>query len=249
MLKEERQGYILEALQMHKRVLTSELSTSLAVSEDTIRRDLKELSDLGKIKKVHGGAVISSDHPYNFYEREIFALDRKILLAEKAVTQLREGMVILMDGGTTNIELAKRIPRDLSLTIFTNSLPVATELSDHLELELVFLGGRLLKNEKVTAGLEVIQALDGIYADLCILGTRSIHVEKGITENNWEETKVKRAMVERSNRLMTMVISEKWESLNPYQVVGLQQIDTLVTDLPEEHPVLTPYESLGIHIL
>ena len=152
MLKEERQFIILEELRIHNKVLTSELSQSLSVSEDTIRRDLRDLADGGKIRKVHGGAVVNAFPPYDFRDREVYALDRKAILAQKALTLFKPGQVVLMDGGTTNIELAKRIPADLKLTIFTNSLPVAVILTDHPSVETILIGGRILKAGKSYRG-------------------------------------------------------------------------------------------------
>ena len=249
MLKEERQSFILDELRLHRKVLTSELSHALEVSEDTIRRDLKDLSDVGKLIKVHGGAVPPALHPYNFQEREIFALDRKVRLAEKALQMIRPGDVIIMDGGTTNLELAKRLPAELNITLFTNSLPVAALLTEHRGVELILAGGKLLKTEKVTVGEEARSAFEHIQADLGIIGTRCIHHEMGITENNWEEAKVKRTIVAASRRVISMVIEEKIETLTPYKVAAIGQIDTLIVDLPLEHELLFPYRTAGISIV
>jgi len=249
LLKEERQHIILEELRIHKKVLTSELSQELAVSEDTIRRDLKDLADEGKIRKVHGGAVINAFPPYNFHEREVYALDRKILLADKAVPLFEEGQVIIMDGGTSNMELAKRLPTHIQLTIFTNSLPVGVILAEHPSIEVIFIGGRLLKNEKVTAGIEAIESLDGIRADWGVIGTRSVHHREGITENNWDEARVKRALIQSSRKVMALIIEEKIETIHPYQVAKMDQVNTLVVDLPITHKFLKPYAKLGINII
>ena len=248
-LKEERQNFILDELRIHRKVLTSELSLTLEVSEDTIRRDLKDLSDVGKVKKVHGGAVVPSLHPYSFHEREVFALERKIELASKALSLIHPGDVIIMDGGTTNLELAKRLPPGLSVTVFTNSLPIAVALIEHVGVEVIFAGGKLLKAEKVTTGGEAIEVFANVQADLGILGTRCIHHDVGITENNWEEAKVKRAIVNASSRIVSMVIEEKMETLTPYKVAAINQIDTLVVDMPVDHELLIPYRKAGISII
>ena len=249
MLKEERQFIILEELRIHNKVLTSELSQSLSVSEDTIRRDLRDLADGGKIRKVHGGAVVNAFPPYDFRDREVYALDRKAILAQKALSLFKPGQVVLMDGGTTNIELAKRIPADLKLTIFTNSLPVAVILTDHPSVETILIGGRILKQEKVTAGIEAIESLEGIRADWGVIGTRSIHPKEGITENNWDEARVKKALVEASQKVMALIIQEKLESIHPYKVLEIKKLNTMIVDLPLDHKFLTPYQLLGIQIL
>ncbi len=248
MLKEERLSFILAEVRKQKKVLTSELSQSLTVSEDTIRRDLKELADLGQLRKVHGGAIANSLNPSSYQEREIYALENKIAIVEKAITLIKDHQVVIMDGGTTNLELARRLPQELRITIFTNSLPIAALLSEHPHIQIVFAGGKLLKSAKVTVGLEVLSAFRHLRADIGILGTRSIHHEHGITELDWEEVKVKRAIVEASQHLVSMAISEKLETLNPYKAAEIHQLHTLITDLNPQDDILTPYREAGIKI-
>lgn len=248
-LKEERQHIILEELRINKKVLTSDLSQALDVSEDTIRRDLKDLADTGYVRRVHGGAIANHYHPQSFSEREVFALERKIMIAEKAAHLFSDNQVIIMDGGTTNLELAKRLPENLKATIFTNSLPIAMHLSGHATVDVIFTGGRLLKQEKATAGIEVIESFKGVRADLCVLGTRSIHVKEGITENNWDETRVKRAIVAASCQVVSLVIAEKLETIHPYRVADISQVNMIVGDLDIDHEFYKPYQQIGIKIM
>ncbi|MEO0469135.1 MAG: DeoR/GlpR family DNA-binding transcription regulator [Bacteroidota bacterium] len=249
MLKEERLQHILEEVRQKNKVLTIELSQQLKVSEDTVRRDLKELADLGQIKKVHGGAVSDSLNPTHYEERKVYAQEEKILLAEKALSLIRPHQVILMDGGTTNLELVKRFPEDLPLTVVTNSLPIAVELANHPKIDIIFLGGKLLKTAQVTIGPEVIEALQMLRADLCILGTRSIHHQLGITEIDWDETKVKRAMVAASHDTICMVITEKIGTVQPYIIGDSRQVSYLVSSLPQAHPIFQSYKEMGIEIV
>ena len=249
MLKEERHNYILEQLRSKQKVLTSVLSESLAVSEDTIRRDLKELSDIGRIHKVHGGALAPSLNPHNYADRKVYALESKIKIAEKAKDLIQDGQVVLMDGGTTNLELVRRLPQDLKATFFTNSLPVAVQLSEHPRIEVIFAGGKLLKEAQATIGSEVIEAFSAIRADLCILGTRSLDHEAGITEINWEEAKVKRAIVTAARRVVSLAISEKIDTIHAYSVCKIKQLHTLVTELNTDDEILIPYRQRGIELI
>lgn len=249
MLKEERQQFILDRLRESGKVLTPELSSLLTVSEDTIRRDLKELSDTGAIKKVHGGAILPSSNPFDFLERQVYAQEAKAGLAEAASGLVREGQVIFMDGGTTNLEVAKRLPQEVALTVFTNSLPVADILAEFRSIRTNILGGKLLPSARVTTGPEVIQQIAGIQADLCFLGTRSLHHEIGITEIDWDETMVKRAMVASSESLIALVIEEKLSTTQPYQICPASSISTLVTNAPSKDDRMTPYRRLGIELI
>jgi DeoR/GlpR family transcriptional regulator of sugar metabolism len=249
MLKDERLNFILNEIQQKNKVLSADLSRYLSVSEDTIRRDLKELADLGKIRKVHGGAMSTYSNPFDFHDREVYAQENKIKIVQKTISFIKNGQVIMMDGGTTNTEFARRLPEELKVTIITNSLPIAHILTDHPHIELIFIGGRVLKNAQVTIGIDVVDTLSGIRADYGILGTRSIHPEIGITEINWEEAKVKQSIVKNSSELICMAISEKLGTVQPYFVTDMQAVGILVTELDSQDPNLLPYRKLGIEVL
>jgi DeoR family transcriptional regulator, fructose operon transcriptional repressor len=249
MLKDERLNFILGEIKHKNKVLSTDLSLSLNVSEDTIRRDLKELADMGKIKKVHGGAISNYTNPFNFHDREVYAQESKLKIAQKAISLIRNGQVIIMDGGTTNTEFARCLPEHIKATIITNSLPVAHILTDHPNIELIFIGGRVLKNAQVTVGIDVVEVLSEIRADLGILGTRSIHPEIGITEIDWEETKVKQSIVKNSAELICLTISEKLSTTQPYYVTGIQSIGILITELDTDDVKVLPYRKLGVEVI
>lgn len=249
MLKNERHKYILHNLQMYNKVLSSDLSDQLKVSEDTVRRDLKELSDKGRLIKVHGGALSKSYHLYTYQENNIYAHDKKIKIARKAAKLLKNGQTIIMSGGTTNLELARILPPDLKATIFTYSLPIALQLTEHPSIEVIFIGGKLLKNSQVTIGMDVIKTLSEIRADLCILGTTSIDEKAGITEIDWEVTKVKQAMIEASGQVISLIISEKLGTRQRFTVCDLKSIHTLITDLDPKKKPLSPYNDTKLNIL
>jgi DeoR/GlpR family transcriptional regulator of sugar metabolism len=121
MLKKERHDYIMRQINLHNRVLTSDLVQQLNVSEDTVRRDLQELVDGQQLHKVHGGAL-SKSYQTSFDDKDIYARDAKILIAKKTIPLISDGMVILTGGGTTIIELVKQLPINLQATFFTISL-------------------------------------------------------------------------------------------------------------------------------
>ena len=151
MLKRERQEFILREVNLHNRVLTSDLSEAINVSEDTIRRDLVELSETGKIIKAHGGALSKSFHT-SFQINGVYSHDKKKCIAQKAVNLIQDGMFILSGGGTTITELAKALPQQLQATFFTGSLPAAIEYIQHPTAEVIFIGDRVSKNSRITIG-------------------------------------------------------------------------------------------------
>ncbi|MEH0157594.1 DeoR/GlpR family DNA-binding transcription regulator [Limibacter armeniacum] len=255
MLKEERQNYILDIVRKNNKVLSSELSTELNVSEDTIRRDLRELSDAGKIRRVHGGAISSESNnktasssyiPFSYEDREIYARDEKTVIAKKAVELIHDDSVVLIDGGTTNLEIVKNLPADLKATFFTNCLLVASKLVEYRFVDVYFLGGKILPNAQVTIGHEVTEALKDMHADIFFLGVRSIDAVRGVTDIDREEVRVKRAMAMASKRVVAVALQEKLGSAQPFLAVPVDKIHTIITEAGQEPAAFSPFRHLGI---
>jgi DeoR/GlpR family transcriptional regulator of sugar metabolism len=248
MLKKERQAFILHNVNLHNRVLVGDLSEGISVSEDTIRRDLQELSDHGKLIKVHGGALSKSFHS-SFNSSKVYSIENKKLIAQKAVRLIEDGMFVLTSGGTTIIELAKALPENLSATFITGSLPAALEYLHHPNIEIIIIGDKLSKGSQITVGGEAISKIRQIKADICFLGTNALDIEHGLTDNDWEVVQVKKAMIESSDKVVSLAISEKINTMQRIKVCEIKDIDILITELDEGSPVLCPYKKAGLEIL
>jgi DeoR/GlpR family transcriptional regulator of sugar metabolism len=148
MLKKERHDFIMRQINLHNRVLTSDLVQLLNVSEDTIRRDLQELVDQGGLFKVHGGALSKSYHS-SFDDSTVYAKDSKITIAKKATDLIKDGMVVLIGGGTTILEFVKQLPDTLEATFFTISPLVAVELAKYNNIEVILIGVYFQKTLKL----------------------------------------------------------------------------------------------------
>ena len=249
MLKEERQQRILELVKREGKALASELSTRLEVSEDTIRRDLRDLAETGLLQRVHGGALLASPGAPRHEERWKEHTQSREALAFAALRLLHSGQVVIMDSGTSTLQVAQQMPRDLHLTVVTNSVPIALALSAHEQSDVLLLGGKLYKDAQVTVGVETVEALRTFQADLCLLGVCSIHPEIGISVINLEEVYVKRAMIARSAEVAALVTSEKLSTAAPYVVGPLRDITHLVVESTVPDELLEPYRAQGITIL
>ena len=249
MLKEERLNFILNEVKVRNRVLLNDLAQKLNVSEDTVRRDLKQLDEQGKVKKVHGGAISNSFHLYSYKENEIYAHESKTVIAKKAIKLLKEEQSILMSGGTTNLELARLMPSNLRLTVFTPSLPVAMQLLKHEMIETIFVGGKLSHDAQIAIGGEAHQTLSHLNVDLCFLGTGYLDAEKGLTEFDWEVVQLKRAMIAASRKTIALTISEKINSHQRFKVCDAHAIQTLVTELDPNHRLLDPFRLKNLEVL
>src|ERR1700726_1553659 len=158
MLTQQRKSHILEVLRRDGQVVAKKLSAALSVSEDTIRRDLREMAQEGLLQRVHGGALPSSPAIADFAGRELIAADGKVAIGRAAAKLIQPGQVVMLDGGTTARQVARHIPLDLKATIVTHSPTIATELFNHPNVEVLLIGGRLFKHSVVAVGAVAIQA-------------------------------------------------------------------------------------------
>jgi DeoR/GlpR family transcriptional regulator of sugar metabolism len=230
MLTEERRRTILDRLERDGKVVAAELVALLDVSEDTIRRDLRELSAQGLLHRVHGGALPAPPAAGGVHERLRVDPERKAALAEAALPLLEGARVIILDGGTTAAELARRLPRERACTVLTNAPPVAAALSAHPRAEVVLLGGRLLKREQVVVGASAVDALRRVRADVAVLGVCSLHPEAGVTAHEREEAEVDRAMVDAAGEVVALATADKLGTVSPWLVAGLGDVTHVVTD-------------------
>ena len=157
MLKKERQAYILHQVNLHNKVLSSSLCTEIKVSEDTIRRDLQELAEEGKVIKVHGGALSHSFNDVSLPLNGVYSQNQKKTIAQKAISLINNGMFVLTSGGTTIMELARSLPPQLKATFISGSIPVILEYMYHPNIEVILIGDKISKNSKITVGSEAMQ--------------------------------------------------------------------------------------------
>jgi DeoR/GlpR family transcriptional regulator of sugar metabolism len=249
MLKKERQAYILHQVNLHNKVLSSSLCTEINVSEDTIRRDLQELAEEGKVIKVHGGALSHSFNQVYFPTNGVYSQNQKQTIAQKAVAFISNGMFVLTSGGTTIMEMARLLPPQLKATFISGSIPAILEYMHHPNIEVILIGDKISKNSKITVGSEAIAKIRQVKADVCFLGTNAIDAEQGVTDNDWEVVQLKKAMIESSKKVICLSISEKINSVQPIKVCGLDEIDMLITELNADDPLLKPYIDAGVEVV
>ncbi|MEO5999464.1 MAG: DeoR/GlpR family DNA-binding transcription regulator [Chitinophagaceae bacterium] len=248
MLKEERLRWILGRVEQDKKVLLYTLSEELGVSEDTVRRDIRELSDQGLLKMVRGGAVPHAPDPRHFTDRIHIANKDKQAIAHKAISLLHEGQVVIFDGGTSTLAVASILPKNLKITVVTNSFPVASMLENHENAEVLFAGGRLFKDSFVTVGFDTIRFFQNIRADICFLGICSIHLQLGITSQSYEESEVKKTIVSSSVQVVALTTLEKIDTAESFYICPATSLNAIITTSPG-HAKLEPFNEAGISIL
>jgi len=249
MLKQERQAYILHQIDLHNQVMSADLSQYLHVSEDTIRRDLQELSETGRLIKVHGGALSLSFNDFHSSSKDVYAHTQKKKIAKKAISLIGNNMFVMTTGGTTVIELARALPQQLKATFISGSIPAILEYTCHPNIDVIIIGDKVAKNSKITVGGDAIGRIKQIKADLCFMGVNAIDPEYGITDNDWDVVQIKRAMIGSAQKVVCLSIAEKINTFQPFHVCPIEDIDVLITELPADSPLLERYRKKGIQIL
>jgi DeoR/GlpR family transcriptional regulator of sugar metabolism len=247
-LTSQRKKLILERLRRDGQIIAKNLSAELELSEDTIRRDLRELAADGLLQRVHGGALPASPAIADLSTRQKIGMDGKTAIGRAAANMIQPGQIILLDGGTTAVQLARHLPLELKATIITHSPSVAVELEHHTELEVILFGGRLFKHSMVTVGAATVAAISQIRADTYFMGATGIHPTVGLTTGDLEEAHVKRALMNSAAESIALASSEKLNAASAYQIAPLEELSGIITerDVPEEN--IAPFEHLGITI-
>lgn len=248
MLQEERLEEIRKKLHDDGRVLSNELARWLEISEDTVRRDLAELASRGQLRRVHGGAVpISTTHP-EFRVRSREHVGEKHRIAAAAARMIRPGQLIFLDAGTTVLELARQLPLDYRGTVVTHCTATATALAEHANVEVLLIGGRLLKSSLTAVGAETVAAYERIHADLCFLGVCSIHAEFGVTDLTFDESRVKQAMIRHASQTIVLATGEKLGVTANFEVAPVSEIDRVITDETASTKAIDDLRAVGLTV-
>ena len=227
---DERRKFVLEILAEKGRLSTSELSSHFGVSEDSARRDLKELASEGLIQRVHGAALPVSPASQSFASRYKIAADVKNRLAKEAASTVAPGQVVLLDGGTTNLAIASQIPWSLSFTAITKSPQTAMALSNHNNAEVIIIGGVFDKKSQMTVGASVLDSVRQIKADICFFGVHGIDAEAGLTTTSYDEAAIKRAMIQAALETIAVATTDKIGTAAAYAVGPTKLLDLLIVE-------------------
>ena len=249
MLTSQRKQLILDALARDGQVVAKTLSVAFGVSEDTVRRDLRELAAEGRLQRVHGGALPSSPAAVDFAGRQGIGSTAKAAIGKAAAQMIAPGQIAIIDGGTTAVQLARNLPRDLRATIVTHSPSVAVELADHAALDVILIGGRLFRHSMVAVGAAAIEALSHIRADLYFMGVTGVHPEAGFSTGDFEEAYVKRALAARAAETIVLASAEKLNAASACMIAEIAAASAIVVEKETPVTLTAPLEALGVTIV
>ena len=248
MLTTQRKKLILTRLTADGQIVAKDLALELGTSEDTIRRDLRELAREGKLQRVHGGALPASAAVGDLRAREQVSPEDKIELGRVGASMIRSNQVVILDGGTTALQVARQLAPDLHATIVTHSPTVAVEAAKHPYVDIIMLGGRLFRHSMVNVGATVIDAASRLRADIYFMGVTGVHPEAGLSTGDAEEAAVKRALHERAAETIVLASAEKLMAASPFLVTSLTEISLLVVPLKTPNSIVRALRAGGTQL-
>ena len=249
MLPAQRKEFILERLRTSGQVMAKDVAASLGVTEDSVRRDLRELAADGLCQRVYGGALPVSPAIADYAARQTVAVDNKARVARRAIELIVPGATVILDGGTTALAIAHALPADLRATVVTHSPTVAAALVEHPDVDVFVLGGMLFKHSAVTCGAAAVEAAQAVNADLFFLGVTGVHPDAGLTTGDADEAAMKRALSRRAADTYVLASAEKIGAASPFAVVGLADVAGIITDAPASDPALARIAEAGVPVL
>ena len=230
MLVTERRELLLARIAENGNVIARDVAEELSVSEDSIRRDLRELAAAGLCQRVYGGAVPASRALVDYRSRVAVEPDSKRRVAQRAASLIKPGDRVILDGGTTTLAVVRALPRDLEATVITHSPTIAAALVEHPTVEILLLGGRIYKHSAVACGAATAEAARAVTAELFFLGVTGVHAEHGLTTGDAEEAAMKRTLAGRAADTYVLASAEKVGAVSPYRVLGLDAVTAVLTD-------------------
>ncbi|KHJ65249.1 decarboxylase [Pantoea rodasii] len=245
----QRQDLIRQILRDQGRVVCVELAQQMAVSEHTVRRDLHELSKEGVCKKVYGGAVLQLPDAGNFATRKEHNTSTKDMIAQKCASLIKNGSIIFIDSGSTNLAMAMALPETLTLTVVTNAPDIAAALLKFPHIDVIMLGGRIHKNSGGCVGNTAIEQLKGILFDQVFIGGCAMSPEAGLTGFDFDDCAFKKAVIAQSSQTIVGLTAEKVPGIARFAVASCEQIDILVVEEKLNKDFYNAFEAENIAIL
>lgn len=250
MLQAERRNFIVQYLNRNGKLIVEDIAKELNTSPMTIRRDLKYLEDNNLITRTHGGAVshnvLSDEIPYNQKTKEY--VEEKKRIAEFSVSLIEEGFTVILDAGTTNMEIARLLTDFKKLKVITTDLMIAAFLSQYKGIEVYCTGGLIQGITGACSGFQAKEFLQNIYADIAFIGARSIDVDFGITTPTIEKVEVKKQMMKSADKIVVVADHTKFGEKSFAKICSLDELDYIVTDSEINKDLLEKIVSKGIQI-
>ncbi|QAV33194.1 transcriptional regulator, DeoR family [Fervidobacterium changbaicum] len=249
MFAEERKSKIARIIKEGKSVRVNELAKLFGVSESTIRRDLNELESLGIIKRTHGGAINSfaATFELSFAEKQDRFAKEKEYIGKLAARYIEDGDTIILDSGTTTQYIARSITAK-NVTVITNSVTIAYELSNREDIEVIMTGGVIRSKTKALIGDIAQNTLKQFRCNKAFIAANGISLEFGVTTPTYLEAAVKRTMIENAKKVFLVADSSKFGQVSFALICPIERLDYIVTDKMDESQK-KEFRALGVEVI
>ncbi|SKA30544.1 transcriptional regulator, DeoR family [Consotaella salsifontis] len=247
-LADARRELIRGRLREGRPVKAAELAAEFAVSEDTVRRDLRDLARAGECRRVYGGALPLSPAGGNLTERRREAPGRKRLIAEAVIPLIPPGSTVFIDAGSTNVQVASLAWRFQPRTVITNAPSIAAVLSENGVDEIVVIGGRLDPATGSCLGSRTLREVEGLAPDVVILGGCGIAADAGVTVFSSEEAEIKRTVAATSRAVIVTSTREKLGTAAPFAIMAASRVSALVVEADAEPREVERFSRLGVAV-
>ena len=244
----ERQDLIRTRLDLSGRVIAAELAQELGVSEDTIRRDLREMAASGLCRRVYGGALRIVHSATSMNERMAIGGERKAALARAAAGLIPAGATVFLDAGSTNLALARALPAGSDLTVATNAPAIAAALLER-DIATIQLGGLIDPGIGGAIGAKAMRDAEAFRPDVLVLGVCGIDPEAGVTAYTFEDAEFKRFLASRSKTVLVAITNDKLSTAAPYSVVPLSRVARAVIEADARDTEVAALTAAGIETL
>ena len=247
----DRRTIILKQLEKEEQVNVLELSRQFSVSEVTIRKDLKHLEKKNILIRSRGGAMKRSlvNIDLSIYDRRKQNINLKKAIGLAAANMILSGETILLDTGTTIMELAKHLPKKIEITVITNSVDITFRLAEYPNIRVIMPGGILRRNSLALVGEKAAESLRDFFCDKYFLSADGIDIEKGMMTTNIEEAALARINIKNSRKVIALIDSSKFLSKGITAIAPLTNIDTLITDNGIHEEILQQIRALGVDVI
>jgi len=253
--RNDRNGLILQEVLRSTFVSTADLARQFGVSTVAIRRNLADLEQGGLVKRVHGGvqAVTRPGQVAQYNARLLESVATKRAIGQAAADLIRPGDTLMLDSGTTVLEVARAIPVSLleegNLTVVTRSLVIAGELRLQRGVRLMVLGGIYVHDLDDFVGAQVEYGLQGLHVNMCFIGTDGLSVERGITTDNVLEAQLYRLIARVADQVVVVADSGKIGNRKLQTILSFEEIHTLVTDTGAPVEFVQALRDKGVNVL
>lgn len=251
MLPEERRRKIIEEIRNHGAVKTSDLSSLFSVSEITVRNDLDKLAEQQLLIRTHGGAVTREGTAFepSHQQKELFNIEEKKKIGKVAASLITDNTTVYLSTGTTTMQMIPHLRTKKHLTVLTNSLYNAMELSKIPEITVSIIGGNLRRVSFAMVGPDAERYFENIYVDQLFLGVNGISIEKGLTTPTVVEAQVCRLMMKASRETIVLADHSKFNNVVHAKIADIDKLNSVITDNMLDEKIIGQMEDLGIKVI